>query len=296
MFSVVLKLLHPAWPGRNHFLKGIRLMVKRIIALFCLFPLFGMVGCVGQSAFEKKAEEAASVSKDLAEVQRRNTALVRDNEGLRADIAGLRTKIDELETARKRLEQTMVSGEQAPYQFVAELEREKGLLRDDLAKILRTQDDRVRTSSRIYESFLEIMKDEIARGQIRLSELRGTIRLEFLDEAIFDGTKTDISSQGISLLRKVAGLLKDRKEIDVTVESGYEIPSNGPDASARQQTPWHVPVLRTIAVSRLMLQSGVASTTLSSNTRGEFCLATKTDMMTACSTSNGIDILIAVKE
>ncbi len=271
-------------------------MVKRISALFCLLSLLGMVGCVGQSAYEKKAEEATSVSKDLAEVQRRNTALVRDNEGLQADIAALRAKVDELETARKRLEQTMVSGEQTPYQFVAELEREKGRLREDLAKILRTQDDRVRTSSRIYESFLELMKDEIAQGQIRISELRGTIRLEFLEEAIFDGTKTDVSPQGNSLLRKVAGLLKDRKDVDVSVESGYEIPPNALDSSSRQQTPWRVPVLRTLSVARLIQQSGVASATLRANARGEFGHATNNQIMTDSSIANGIDILITVKE
>lgn len=271
-------------------------MVKRIVALFCLLPLLGMVGCVGQSAYEKKVEEATSVSRDLAEVQHRNTALVRDNEWLRADIAGLRAKVDELETARKRLEQTMVSGGQSPYQFVAELEREKGRLREDLAKIQRTQDDRVRTSSRIYESFLEVMKDEIAQGQIRISELRGTIKLDFLEEAIFEGTKTDVTPQGNSLLRKVAVLLKDRKDVDVSVESGYEIPPKALDSSSRLQTPWRVPVLRTLSVARLIQQSGVTSAALRANTRGEFVSATQTEIMTDSSTTNGIDILITVKE
>lgn len=271
-------------------------MVKRIVAFFCFFPLLGMVGCVGQSAYEKKVEEATSISKDLAEAQHRNTALVRENEGLRADISGLRAKVDELETAEKRLEQTMASGEQTPYQFVAELEREKGRLREELAKIQRTQDERVRTSSRIYESFLEIMKDEIAQGELRISELRGTIRLELLEEALFDGTKTDISPQGISLLRKVAALLKDRKDIDVSVESGYEITSLGLDTPARQLTSWRGPVLRTISIARLILQNGVSSENLKANTRGEFGRAAKTEIITDSGNANGIAILIALKE
>jgi chemotaxis protein MotB len=271
-------------------------MVKRIVALILFLPLVGMVGCVGQSAYEKKADEATSLSKDLAEAQRRNSILVRDNEGLRADVSGLRAKIDDLETSKKRLEQTMVTGDQTPYQFVAELEREKGRLREDLAKALRSQDDRVRTSSRIYESFLEIMKDEIAQGQIHISELRGTIRLEFLEETIFDGARTDLSPRGIALLQKTAGLLKDRKDIDVSVESGYQIPASALDSSAVQQTSWQVPVLRSIAVARLILQNGVASATLRTNTRGEFERLTKTDMIAGSGITNGIGILIAVKE
>jgi len=272
--------------------KGMKYMAKGITALFCLFSLLGLVGCVGQSAYEKKSVEATSFSRNLAEEMQKNADLVRENEGLRADISGLRAKIDELETARKRLEQTFVSGEQAPYQFVAELEREKFRLREDLTKIMRTQDERVRTCSRIYESFLERMKEDIAKGQIRVSELRGLIKLEFRDEDIFDGSKVTLSPEGTSLIRKVSELLKDKKDIDVSVESYYEIPST----SDKQLTPWQVPVLRTVSIARVLLQSGVKATILGTNTRGKFDTATKNEMVTGSHTAAGFEISIAVKE
>lgn len=271
-------------------------MVKRIAVLFCFIPLLGIVGCVGQSAYERKAVEATSLSKDLTEMQRRNSDLVRDNEALRADITGLRAKVDELEAARKRLEQTITSGEQAPYQFVAELEREKGRLRDDLAKLLRTQDDRVRTSSRIYELFLERMKNEIASGQVRLTELRGTIRLELLEEAFFDGTKTELSPQGISLLRKVAELLMENKDVDASVESMYEIPAAHLDASGKQLTTWRIPLLRSVSVASYMLKIGIGSAALSTMTKGQFVLDANPGMVTDKATANEIAILLFVKE
>ncbi|MHC1697960.1 MAG: hypothetical protein AB9919_07910 [Geobacteraceae bacterium] len=271
-------------------------MVKRLAALFCFVPLLGIVGCVGQSAYEKKAVEATGLAKDLTEMQRRNSDLIRDNEVLRADISGLYAKIDELETARKRLEQTISSGEQLPYQFVAELEREKGRLRDDLAKLLRTQDDRVRTSSRIYERFLERMKDEIASGKVRLTELRGTIKLELPEEAFFDGAKTDLSPGVISLLRKVAELLKDSEDVDVSVESLFVIPQDRLDSSDIQLTPWQDPLLRTISAARYMLQTGIGSATITTTARGQFKLDSKTKIMTDQAGANGIAILIFVKE
>jgi chemotaxis protein MotB len=271
-------------------------MVNRLAVLFFIFSLMGMVGCVGQSAYEKKVAEATSFSRDLAEAQSKNTDLVRDNESLRADIAGLRAKVDELETARKRLEESILSADQTPYQFVAELEREKGRLREDLAKILRTQDDRVRASSSIYESFLERMKAEIAQGQVRVSELRGIIRLEFLSEAFFKGITADLSPQGTALLRKVAGLLKDSKDIDVSVESYYKITPTRMGNSDNQLTPWRVPMLRSVSVAQFILQSGVESATLRTITRGEFGLANKSEMMTDSGKAPGIDISIAVKE
>lgn len=267
-------------------------MAKGITALFCLLPLLGLVGCVGQSAYEKKSVEATSFSRNLAEEKQKNADLVHVNEGLRADISGLRAKVDELESAKNRLEQTIGSGEQNPYQFVAELEREKYRLREDLAKIMRTQDDRVRTCSSIYESFLERMKEEIAQGQLRVSELRGTIRLEFRDKEIFDGTRMTLTPQGTSLIRKVSDLLKDTNDIEVSVETYYEIPST----SDNQLTSWQAPVQRTVSIARLLLQSGVKSTILGTNTRGTFSTATKNEMMTRSGKAAGIEISIAVKE
>ncbi len=271
-------------------------MVKRIAVLFFSVPLLGIFGCVGQSAYEKKAIEATSLAKDLTEMQRRNSDLVRDNEALRADINGLRAKVDELETTRKRLEQTISSGEQIPYQFVAELEREKGRLREDLAKLLRTQDDRVRTCSRIYELFLERLKNEIASGQVRLTELRGTIRLELLEEAFFDGTKTELSAQGVSLLRKVTELLLENKDVDASVESMYEIPASHLDDSGNQLTTWRNPLLRSLSVARSMLKVGINSAALSTITRGQFVLESTPGIVTDTANTNGIAILIFVKE
>jgi len=271
-------------------------MVKRIVVFFWCLPLLGVVGCVGQSAYEKKAIEATSLAKDLTEMQRRNNDLVRDNEMLRADISGLRAKVYELETTRKRLEQTISTGEQSPYHFVAELEREKGRLRAELAKLLRIQDDRVRTSSRIYELFLERMKNEIASGQVRLTELRGTIRLELLEESFFDGTKTELSPHGFSLLRKVAALLMDTKDVDASVESMYEIPATHLDATGKQLTTWRIPLLRSLSIARYLLQIGIGSATISTMTRGLVELESNTGMVTDKATANGIALLISVKE
>jgi len=122
--------------------------------------------------------------------------------------------------------------------------------------------------------------------------LRGTIRLEFRDEVIFDGTKVTLTPQGTSLIRKISDLLKDKNDIDVSVETYYEIPST----ADKQLTPWQVPVLRTVYIARLLLQSGVKSTILGTNTRGKFGAATNNDMTTGSGKVAGIEISIAVKE
>jgi len=245
-------------------------MVQRVVVFFFFLHLFGIVGCAGQGTYEKKSGDVSGLSKDLAEMQKRNTDLVRENEELRADISGLRLKMEELEAAKKRLEQSLSSGDHSPYQFVMELEKEQNRLREELTKLLRSNNDKIRNVSRIYESFLERMKDEIAEGRVRISELRGTVTIAIHDKALFDGDRTELSSRGHALLLKFADLLRDVKDVDVTVESLYGLSSPYPDSSARQQTPWDVPAQRTVVVASFIQQRDVVSETLSAATRGKF--------------------------
>jgi chemotaxis protein MotB len=271
-------------------------MVKRLAVFFCCVLVLALSGCVSQGIYDKKVEELTGLSRDLVEMQRRNTDLVRENEGLLADIAGLRAKLDELEAARKSLEQTVLTGSGTHYQLVAELEREKGRLREDLAKLLRVQDERVRSASRTYESFLERMKDEIAAGQVRITELRGTVTLAILDKALFDGAKDDLSAPGTLLLRKVAEMLKDVMDRDISVEAFYSIPDKSSDISSRPSTPWSVPILRSLAVARFFRQGGINSAVLSSVTSGEFDLVADSSITAGRGKLQSIYVSIAEKE
>lgn len=271
-------------------------MVKRVVAFFFFLHLFGLIGCVGQAVYEKKSEAVSDLSNDLAEMQKRNTDLVRENEKLRADISGLRLQMEEIEAAKKRLELSVSSGDQSSYQFVMELEKEQFRLREELAKLLRTSNDKVRNVSRIYESFLERMKDEIAGGRVRISELRGTVTIAIQDNALFDGARTELTPGGHVLLLKFADLLRDVKDVNVTVESLYGLSAANPDSSTRQQAPWNVPAQRTVVVAKFIQQRGVVSETLSAVTRGEFIRADKSGPVIDSDMFHRIEISIAEKE
>lgn len=271
-------------------------MVNMVPIFFCLFFMLGVSGCVGQGTYEKKVEETTALSRDLAEMQRRNTVLVRDNEGLRADITGLRAKVGELDETRKTLEQTIAALGDSPYQRVAELEREKGRLREDLAKLLRAQDEQVRAVSRIYESVLERMKDEIALGRVRISEYRGTVTVTFLSKILFEANGVQLSANGTVLLRKITDLLKDIRKAEVAVEAYYDIPVSVSILSSQQAPPWRVPAQRTIAVARQLRQGSVAATSLDAVTRGEFGLAGDGSSGEGRDRLQHIDISITVKD
>lgn len=271
-------------------------MVNMVPIFFCLLFLAGLSGCVGQGTYEKKVEEMTALSRDLADMQRRNTVLVRENESLRADISGLRTKVGELDETRINLEQTIAALGESPFQRVAELEREKVRLREDLAKLLRAQDEQVRAVSLMYEGILERMKDEIAQGQVRISEYRGTVTVTFLNKVLFEGNGAQLSSGGIVLLRKITDFLKDIRRAEVAVVAFYDMPLTVPTISAQQASAWRVPAQRTAAVARQLRQGGVEASLLDAVTRGEFGLADDVTTRDGRDRLRRIDISITVKD
>jgi len=271
-------------------------MINLVAVFICLFSLLGISGCVGQGAYEKKVEEVSGLSRDLAEMQRRNVDLVKKNEKLQADATGLRAKIDELDETRKSLEQTIAGGGESPYQRIAELEREKGRLREDIAKILRSQDEQVRAVSRIFESVLERMKDEIALGQVRISEFRGTVTVTFLNKYLFEGNDTALSSRGTARLKKITDLLKDVKKAEITVGAFYDMPAKPSVRSARQEELWQVPLQRAMAVTRQFRMGGIDHAMLAAVTRGEFGLAGDSTIRDGRDKARRIDISITVEE
>jgi chemotaxis protein MotB len=245
-------------------------MIYRVFVLLLCASLCFLFGCVGQGAYQKKVEESASLAKDLSNAQRRNGELARESESLRTEVSALRVKLGELEEGKKKLEQTLSAKSDAPYQMVVQLEREKSLLTEDLAKLLRTQEDKVRDVSRIYESLLERMKDEIAGGRVTVSELRGTVKIAVLEEALFHGENGELSPGGASILLKLADILKVPRDSEVSVAVPFQIPSAVSTGAAGAGNPSEIPAARAMAVVRFFRQNGIDSDKLDAVARGEF--------------------------
>jgi len=230
-------------------------------------------GCVAQGTYQKKVEETSGLARELADLQSKNTGLARENEGLRTEQARLLSRVDELEAGTKKLEQMLAARTEPSFGMMAELEREKARLNQDLSRLLSVQEGKVRDVSRIYETLLEGMKDEIASGRATVSELRGKITITVRDETLFSGDNVEINPAGIPLLSKIADRLKGAGENEIVIALPFEMPESVPAAAAKNASPAVIPAFRAMAIARIFLKEGIEPGNLVAVARGTFASA-----------------------
>jgi chemotaxis protein MotB len=242
----------------------------RKFPFFIFFVCFlSLLGCVGQNTYQKKVEETSDLTKDLAEVRKRNMDLTRENEGLRAEAVELGRKIGQLEAGKKDLQELQAKNQDTPTIKIAEQGREIERLREDLANLQRGQEGKVRDVSILYESLLDRMKDEVSHGRVSISELRGTVTVTVPEEMLFAADSDQVKPDGMNVVRNVADLLKGARDREVRVEATFDI-SSETEAAGKHRLPWETAADRTVALAELFRHNGVEPTAINVAVNGGF--------------------------
>ncbi|HVR70486.1 MAG TPA: OmpA family protein [Vicinamibacteria bacterium] len=150
--------------------------------------------------------------------------------GERQTVSELRGRVDGLEAARGQLHQT--SGELR--QKVADAEKE-------LASLRSTQDELARQ-----------LQQEIADQQVRVERVRDQIRVDMVDEILFDSGEAILKPEGVAVLTKVGGVLSKVTDRRVEVHGHTDnVPIIG--ALARRfPTNWELSAARATNVARFL--------------------------------------------
>jgi len=103
-----------------------------------------------------------------------------------------------------------------------------------------------------YDKLEDKMKDEIAKGDIRLSQSGGRLRVDLVDKILFDSGEAVISKRGEGVLARVGAVLAtmDDKQIQV---SGHTDSNPISEKLAPQfPTNWELSVTRAVNVVRFL--------------------------------------------
>src|SRR5215831_13172143 len=104
---------------------------------------------------------------------------------------------------------------------VEKLEGEKAELtnaKEELSKEVAAKSGELEQLKGTYDKLQEKMKDEIAKGDISLSEDGGRLRVGLVDKILFDSGEAAVSKRGEEVLAKVGAVLAtiDDKQIQVS--------------------------------------------------------------------------------
>jgi chemotaxis protein MotB len=138
---------------------------------------------------------------------------------------------------------------------VDKLEGEKAALttaKEDLSKEVEAKSGELAQLKGTYDKLEEKMKDEIAKGDISLSQDGGRLRVGLVDKILFDSGEAAVSKRGEEVLSKVGAVLAtiDDKQIQV---SGHTDRTPISDKLTGQfATNWELSSARAINVVRFL--------------------------------------------
>jgi len=121
-------------------------------------------------------------------------------------------------------------------------------------KELTTTTTKLEAKSAQYEQLASSLQDQIASGQVEVSELRGKMTVKLKDKVLFASGSTALNKEGKAALNAVAEAFKNLKEKNVIV-AGYT--DDVPIKKAAFKDNWDLSTARAVTVVRYLQTQGV---------------------------------------
>ena len=298
-------------------------MPKKIVLSFLVVLLAaGLSACsVMQGTYQKKVDEADTLTKRLAALQKKhddlaaeNAELKARNEGLRADLAGTKDKLatdlayvtdqrDKAVADKEELDRILQSRSdnlsQSIFELrrkVADLDAENAKLKAENASLVKAREEQVKKVSSTYESLLEKMKSEISQGQVTISELQGKLTVNMVDSILFDSGKAEVKKGGLEILGKIVSILKDVSDKSIRIEGHTDNVPISRALAQRYPTNWELSAARAINVTRFLQDQGIDPGNLSAVACGEWKPVATNDTVEGKAKNRRIEIILVPKE
>jgi chemotaxis protein MotB len=294
-------------------------MPKKIVLSFLVVLLAaGLSACsVMQGTYQKKVDEADTLTKRLAALQRKHDDLAAENATLKArneallaakdkmatDLAYVTGQRDKAVADKEELNGILQSRSDnlsgtifELRRKVADLDAENAKLKAENAGLVKAREEQVQKESAIYKSLLEKMKSEISQGQVTISELKGKLTVNMVDSILFDSGKAEVKKGGLEILGKVISILKDASDKSIRIEGHTDNVQISRALAHRYPTNWELSAARAINVMRFLQEQGIDPANLSAVAYGEWKPVATNDTAEGKAKNRRIEIILVPKE
>jgi chemotaxis protein MotB len=188
----------------------------------------------------------------------------------RADAARLRTMAEE---AQRNADSLRAANAQLSGQ-ITQLQHDNEALsttKDELSKDIAAKDDQLSQLKGTYDALQDKMKAEIAKGDIRLSESGGKLRVDLVDKILFDVGEAQVSKRGEEVLQRVGAVLASIQDKQIQVSGHTDDSPIMPRLQAQFPTNWELSAARATNVVRFLSEkAGVSGKRLVASGYGQF--------------------------
>lgn len=212
-----------------------------------------------EADYERLKEEKARLAERNDSTNQRLLESIERNKLLQEDLMRARADLD-------RVEKVLVDRSSEAGEAMAEMRLEIDRLTEEgntLKKQLEIE--RLEREARLaevqgtYNELVGKLEEEIERGEVKISELKGKLTVNVVDKILFDSGKADLKSGGIKVLKQIGDILKTAVDKNIQVEGHTDnVPIRGTLAE-KYPSNWELSTARATTVLHF-LQSKVGIT------------------------------------
>jgi chemotaxis protein MotB len=213
---------------------------------------------------QQLVERNDSLNQKLLEAIDRNRMLQEDLMRARADLDRvekvLADRSAEAGTAMTEMRQEIDRLTDASNVLQQQLETERQVREERLAEVQST-----------YDELVGKLEGEIQRGEVKISELKGKLTVNVVDNILFDSGKATLKEAGINVLQQIGDILKTTLDKDIQVEGHTDnVPIRG-SLTEKYPTNWELSTARATTVLHFLQgKVGIQGERLSAVGYGEY--------------------------
>ena len=208
-----------------------------------------------ESSKKQAAAEADRLQKQLAEVNARVAELMNGTTTAQEEIAKLQKRAGELETETTRAndlvkqlserDQDLNERLKAEAADKARLEQERAAKEAEIQRLTRT-----------HEELTKSLEAEIAKGDIKIKQVRDRLTINMVDRVLFDSGQSRVKPSGLKVLKQVSDILKNVTDKQIRIEGHTDNVPIGVKLKERFQTNWELSTARATSVVRYLIEEG----------------------------------------
>jgi chemotaxis protein MotB len=167
-----------------------------------------------------------------------------DASAANAQLVDANTRLDEARTTRAEIQQRLEKMEADKSDLLT--------LKNELSLQVQAKDEEIAKLQGTYQELEQKMQEEIKKGDIRLSQVGGRIKVDLVDKILFDQGDSLLTSGGDGVLSRVGAILANVKDKKIQV-SGHtdDIPISD-KLKDKYPTNWDLAAARAINVVRYL--------------------------------------------
>ena len=135
--------------------------------------------------------------------------------------------------------------------------------KEDLSRSLKEQEAErtakeaeIRHLTETHEKLKQSLESEIEKGDIRIKQVQDRLRINMIDQILFDSGEAEIKTAGIEVLHRVSDVLKNVTDKQIRIEGHTDTVPIGPKIVDRFPTNWELSTARATSVVRYLIDKG----------------------------------------